>query len=164
MGVASEGCKDKKQEDGTKRRRSKHCIAQGSTSRVFFEAKRSKREDTDTATYITTHAKETPPRHKHQQESRTRQKPREKPHSADKRTKTERRTPPTKKDRISEHKKEQRKDQEREQTERHPRQTLEGEAIAPDPTSCTEKKRRKRSEQLAALPPVYRKNVGLAPL
>ena len=68
---------DKKQEDGTKRRRSKHCSAQGSTSRVFFEAKRSRREDTDTATYITTHARETPPRHEHEQEAGARQETKE---------------------------------------------------------------------------------------
>ena len=37
--------------------------AQGSTSRAFFEARRSRRKDTDTATCITTHAKKPPPPH-----------------------------------------------------------------------------------------------------
>ena len=79
---------------------------------------------------------------------------RKKPHSADNRTRKEKKRNTTyykgHDKRTQEKQKEGRRDHEREQTERHPRQTLEGEAIATDPTSCEKKKQEARSETPAS--------------
>ena len=86
--------------------------AQGGTSRAFLEARRSRRKDTDTATCITTHAKETPPRHEQQQEARAHvnKQRRKKAHNANHRTKKTGQTHPSLKHKKSEHKRDTKKE------------------------------------------------------